>query len=594
MGCYLERYVYDTVGNFLEMQHQGSDSAHSGWTRTYAYNEPSLLEPGKQSNRLTSTTIGATTESYSTAGDGYDAHGNMLRMPHLQTMQWNFNDQLQMTQRQAVNAADADGVQRHGERSWYVYDSAGQRVRKVTERANGQVKDERIYLGGFEIYRKNGANPLVRETLHIMDDKQRIALVETRVQGNEPGVPRQLIRYQFGNHLGSASLELDDQARIISYEEYAPYGSTSYQAVRSQTETPKRYQYTGKERDEESGLYYHGARYYAPWIGTWCSPDPLFEYSGAPSDTQFFPSPYIYADNMPIVGTDPSGRSVVVQGFDGSITVERGGRTRRIRLNVTQREAVDMFRRDFEAGLSSAERAYFTVDPSSGQLQLTQAYHQAVAAGGLSLSGNAQRLVEAIGSQRQTVIRPLSVFSHPLIRTGDLVVLGPNAHGVEIQLRVQDTRTGQRSTRVQRFGVSGALGASGAQGITLLERSLAEGLQPQPRYSASAGSSEVYYLSHLYDPRQFRMRPDVARVVARSISPDRNPTPQEVQRHVSKILYHEVAGHVVEALRGRASPHLPASRLEEFRRLGIRPPGFDGTLQDIEAEVEANVRQWNP
>ena len=102
-----------------------------------------------------------------------------------------------------------------------------------------------------------------------MDDKQRIALVETRTldtAGNDPA-PRQLIRYQFGNHLGSASLELDDQAQIISYEEYTPYGSSTYQAVRSQTETPKRYRYTGKERDEESGLYYHGARYYAPWLG---------------------------------------------------------------------------------------------------------------------------------------------------------------------------------------------------------------------------------------------------------------------------------------------------------------------------------------
>ena len=133
-------------------------------------------------------------------------------------------------------------------------------MRKVTERQNGTRKDERIYLGGFEIYRAyNGDGATVtleRETLHIMDDKQRIALVETRTldtAGNDPAPP-QLIRYQFGNHLGSASLELDDQAQIISYEEYYPYGSTSYQAVRSQTETPKRYRYTGKERDEESGL----------------------------------------------------------------------------------------------------------------------------------------------------------------------------------------------------------------------------------------------------------------------------------------------------------------------------------------------------
>jgi RHS repeat-associated protein len=100
--------------------------------------------------------------------------------------------------------------------------------------------------------------------------------VETRTldtAGSDPAPP-QLIRYQFGNHLGSASLELDDQAQIICYEEYTPYGSTSYQAVRSRTETPKRYRYTGKERDEESGLYYHGARYYAPWLGRWTSCDP--------------------------------------------------------------------------------------------------------------------------------------------------------------------------------------------------------------------------------------------------------------------------------------------------------------------------------
>ena len=50
---------------------------------------------------------------------------------------------------------------------------------------------------------------------------------------------------------------------------------------------PKRYRYTGKERDEENDLYYHGARYYAPWLGRWTSPDPdglvdgssLFTYS---------------------------------------------------------------------------------------------------------------------------------------------------------------------------------------------------------------------------------------------------------------------------------------------------------------------------
>jgi RHS repeat-associated protein len=284
MARYLERCVYDAVGNFKEMAHLGTDPANPGWTRGYVYDETSQLEPLQKSNRLTRTSVGGTPEVYSVGGNGYDAHGNMLRMPHLQIIQWDFLDQLQMTQRQAVNATDDEGIQRQGERTYYTYDSSGQRVRKVTELAGGQRKDERIYLGGFEIYRRTGVNAVVRETLHIMDDKRRVALVETRTDG--PAL-EQLIRYQFGNHLGSSSLELDDQARVISYEEYTPYGSTSYQAVRSQTETPKRYRYTDKERDEETGFTYHGARYCAPWLGRWTSCDPkgivdghnLFEYA---------------------------------------------------------------------------------------------------------------------------------------------------------------------------------------------------------------------------------------------------------------------------------------------------------------------------
>ena len=86
--------------------------------------------------------------------------------------------------------------------------------------------------------------------------------------------PEPLVRYQFGNHLGSASLELNHEAKIIAYEEYTPYGSTSYQTGRSQAEVNrKQYRYTGMERDEESGFGYHSARYYLPWLGRWGSVD---------------------------------------------------------------------------------------------------------------------------------------------------------------------------------------------------------------------------------------------------------------------------------------------------------------------------------
>jgi RHS repeat-associated protein len=269
MGTYSEQYQYDDAGNLKKLIHTGSNPANPGWTRTYLYNEASQLEPGKMSNRLTSSSVNGSVvwnEPYA-----HDPHGNMTSMPQLQAMQWDFQDQLQMTRRQAVNPQDDDGQVHQGERTFYVYNSAGERVRKTTESAQGVKTKERFYVGSFEVYREYGGagnTTLERQTLHVMDGKRRIALVETPKGGASA------IRFQFDNQLGTACLELDQAGAILTYEEYYPYGSTSYQAGRSLAEVSlKRYRYTGKERDEETGLSYHGARYYASWLGRWTAID---------------------------------------------------------------------------------------------------------------------------------------------------------------------------------------------------------------------------------------------------------------------------------------------------------------------------------
>jgi RHS repeat-associated protein len=291
---YTERYDYDPVGNILRMIHQAG--ATGSWTRRYD-NETT-------NNRLRATCLPGDAEGVFSATYAYDLHGSMTRMSHLPLMQWDFRDQLKTTAQQVVSAGSP-------ETTWYVYDAGGQRVRKVTERqtAAGQTParmKERIFVGGFEIYReyKNDGATIVldRETLHIMDDKHRIALVETKTfdVASPLTTNLSLIRYQVGNHLGSASLELDDVGRIISYEEYYPYGSTSYQAGRSAAEVSlKRYRYTGIERDEESGLNYHTARYYLPWLGRWGSCDPIGAKAGL--------NLYVYCDGNPTSRTDKLG-----------------------------------------------------------------------------------------------------------------------------------------------------------------------------------------------------------------------------------------------------------------------------------------------
>ena len=174
----------------------------------------------------------------------------------------------------------------------------------------------------FEVYRKSigGLTDTERETLHVMDDKKRIALVETlTVENGSPVanlVPVQ--RYQLDNHLGSASLELDETANVVSYEEYYPYGDTSYQAGRSASEvSQKRYRYTGKEKDEESGLYYHGARYYACWLARWTASDPAGMVDGV--------NLYMYVRGNPVGMVDNGGHAAEKIGVIYQATWEENG-----------------------------------------------------------------------------------------------------------------------------------------------------------------------------------------------------------------------------------------------------------------------------
>jgi RHS repeat-associated protein len=276
MRSYTQTYSYDEVGNILKLIH----SANGGsYTRTYGYNNDAdrityEINPNSiKNNQLLATTIGNTTFRYH-----HDEHGNIDQMPHLALMEWDFKDQLHSTQQTIINNGN-------GERTYYVYDAGGQRIRKITERqGTTNKKEERIYFGAFEIYRSyktDGSTiELERETLHIMDDKSKIALVETKTVDNgsndTTALHVSLTRYQYSNHLGSACLELNEDAAIISYEEYHPYGTTSYQATdKNINPVAKRYRYTGLERDEESGFEYHSTRYYLPWLGRWLSADAI-------------------------------------------------------------------------------------------------------------------------------------------------------------------------------------------------------------------------------------------------------------------------------------------------------------------------------
>ncbi len=286
LRLYTETYTYDQVGNILTLAHQAGPTG--SWTRRYSYAD--------DSNRLLAHSVPGDPNGTFTATFDHDAHGSMTSMPHLVSLTWDFDDHLA--------SVDLGG----GGTAYYTYDAAGQRTRKVIER-NGGLVEERIYLSGFELYRRrhNGGLIFERETVHLTDDTRRIALFETTtVDANDPTLvvaPRQ--RYQLDNHLGSSNLELDETAVVISYEEYHPYGTTSLWLADSAAEiSAKRYRYTGKEKDEETALYYHGARYYACWLVRWTSCDPVAMRSST--------NPYLYVHDAPVSLVDPNGKDPVL------------------------------------------------------------------------------------------------------------------------------------------------------------------------------------------------------------------------------------------------------------------------------------------
>ena len=77
--------------------------------------------------------------------------------------------------------------------------------------------------------------------------------------------------------------------------------------------------FTGKERDQESGNDYFGARYYGSSMGRFMSPDPS---GGSLTNPQSL-NRYSYGFNNPLTNTDPTGMYVCSDGKDGACTSDQ-------------------------------------------------------------------------------------------------------------------------------------------------------------------------------------------------------------------------------------------------------------------------------
>lgn len=129
--------------------------------------------------------------------------------------------------------------------------------------------------------------------------------------------------FYLSDHLSSTTIATDIEGRVIETIEYYPYGRIRYHDNR---EDVSYYKFTGKELDEETGLFYFGARYYDPVVGRFISVDPLY----ADDQSRDMDKPqnlnlYAYPRNNPILYVDPEGKAGYVfyhRDFESQATAQ--------------------------------------------------------------------------------------------------------------------------------------------------------------------------------------------------------------------------------------------------------------------------------
>jgi RHS repeat-associated protein len=239
-------------------------------------------------NKLNTLEIGAASYHYQ-----YDSNGNLTQENASRFFEWDHSDRLRSFRTQAGNSEPS--VYTH-----YLYDAAGQRVKKIT-RKSGADMNSTVYVDDMYEYRRERSGGTTRNNnnLHVMDNEKRIAI--RRIGNPFPGDSAPAVQYHLGNHLGSSHLVIDETGAWTNREDFTPFGETSFGSF-----AQKRYRFTGKERDEESGLSYHTARYYSPCLTRWISCEPEF-VNQIPSTAHNFHS-YSYTSNNPLRFHDPNGR----------------------------------------------------------------------------------------------------------------------------------------------------------------------------------------------------------------------------------------------------------------------------------------------
>jgi RHS repeat-associated protein len=295
---YVEDFAYDDGGNLVRLRHT---APRGSWTTE--------LPVDTQSNRLDGV-------SYDVAGNQLALHGTLLR--------WDYRNRLSAATLLARSTGDDDSEH-------YLYDSSGERVLRVTRRLKQAEDDaepalyeisETLFLGDYErtrVFQETGpsnSTPFsISEALSIPDDDGHFCVIEratAQVRSRRTADDNQWQgRFLLANQIASVTQEIDDAGVRLTYREYCAYGATAFVAAKNTANAAaSKFRFAGKRRDDATGLYYFGMRYYPPRLARWLSADP----AGIVDGTNL----YAYVGGNPISFTDPNG---LAKGSNNSVSI---------------------------------------------------------------------------------------------------------------------------------------------------------------------------------------------------------------------------------------------------------------------------------
>jgi RHS repeat-associated protein len=251
-------YGYDANGNIITIL----DSANPSGGEPLEPQETYTYQPG--TNKLIHI------EGTEPTDYGYDANANITTENNW-TYVYDLSNQLIRVLNNGNQVAE------------YVYNGAGQRIKKVTQTETRIFHYDQL---GHLIAETNQNGQMIAEYIYLGD--QILAMIK----------PGELVYYYHNDHLGTPKVLTNDSQAISWKAVYAPFG----QANITIGSVENLFRFPGQYYDQETGLHYNYFRYYDPTTGRYITPDPVGLEGGI--------NLFVYVENNPVRFKDPQGLAV--------------------------------------------------------------------------------------------------------------------------------------------------------------------------------------------------------------------------------------------------------------------------------------------